>query len=444
MGLDKIRNRIRSINIKSDKVIWILVMLFAMVSVLAIFSSSTFRANSAGVNKIVFFKRQLTFVLSGLGIMLLCYWIPLKLYRILAIAIYALSLIFLAIAVFKGEMINGAQRTIHLFGFDFQVLEFAKLGLIFYLAKAMEKWKDSLDTFKDYLLKLLLPIAVTCLCVLPNSASSVVLFGGLSMMILFFMGINWKYIVITIAAAAGALFLMVGIYNIAFKNSTTPKEEQGSIEKIFNRFGSSEHRIQSFLDDIKGKTYNPEDMSPEEYAQWVDDNRQSLNAKIAISEGGIIGKGPGKSTSRYSLSMAFSDFIYAFIVEEYGLLGGIFILFLYGWFLFRGIRIAQKCTTPFTQALSLGITWLVAIQAMLHIYVNVRMLPITGHTLPFISHGGTAFLMFSGAAGVLLSISRKVNLQNEEAAETAAKNTESTETEEENITEAYEETESDN
>lgn len=410
--MNKLIEKIKSIRIKSDKVIWILVMLFAMVSVVAIFSSSTFRANTADVSKMKFFLDQLKFVGIGLGVLLFCYFIPLKWYRILSPLVYLASLVLLALALVGGKNINGAQRTVNLLGLDFQVLEFAKIGLLFYLAKAFELWNDSLDSWKDYLLKLLLPIGITCLLVLPNSASTVVLFGGLSMLILFFMGVKWKYLIVTMLAAIAALAMLFGIYTVAFKGKEM-KKDANAIEKLFNRFGSSEHRVESFLDDIHGKTVDITSLSEEEYQKYLDENRQSLNAKIAISEGGIIGKGPGKSTSRYSLSMAFSDFIYAFIVEEYGLLGGIFILMLYTVFLFRGIRIAQKCSTPFPQALSLGITWLVAIQAMLHIFVNIRLIPITGHTLPFISHGGTAFLIFSGAIGVLLSISRQVNIQND-------------------------------
>lgn len=417
MGFDKIKERITSIQIRSDIVIWILVMLFAMISVLAIFSSSTFRANTADVSKVVFFKDQLKFVGAGLVVLLFCYFFPLKWYRKLAFLVYGISICFLVLALVGGKDINGAQRTFSLFGIDFQVLEFAKIGLIFYLAKALEKWQDSLDTPKDYIRKLLIPIGITCIFVLPNSASSVVLFGGLSMLILFFMGIDWKYIVCTILAAVAALALLFGIYNLAFKSETPkPKSEQSAVEKIFNRFSSSQHRIESFLNDVSGKTIDISALSEKEQQEYLDNNRQSLNAKIAISEGGIIGKGPGKSTSRYSLSMAFSDFIFAFIVEETGLLGAIFLIFLYSVLLFRGIRIAQKCSTTFPQTLSLGITWLIAIQAMLHIFVNVRLLPITGHTLPFISHGGTAFLIFSGAVGVLLSVSKQVNLQNRASA----------------------------
>ena len=144
-----------------------------------------------------------------------------------------------------------------------------------------------------------------------------------------------------------------------------------------------------------------------------DAKRQSMNARIAISQGGLIGKGPGKSTQRYSLSMAFSDFIFAFIVEEYGLLGGFVVILLYIIVLFRCIRMTRRCSTTFSEALILGLAWLIALQAMLHIFVNVGLLPVTGHTLPLISHGGTAYLVLSGAMGMILSVSRHLDKKEE-------------------------------
>ena len=140
---------------------------------------------------------------------------------------------------------------------------------------------------------------------------------------------------------------------------------------------------------------------------------------MAISEGGIFGKGPGKSTQRYSLSMAFSDFIYAFIVEEYGLLGGGFVILLYLIFLFRCIRLCQRCKATYSSVLIVGLAFLITTQAFLHILVNVRILPITGHTLPLISHGGTAYLVLSGAFGMILSVNKQ--LEKQDALERAAR-----------------------
>lgn len=399
-----LKDKIKSYLFRSDRLIWMLVMVFAMISILAIFSSSTFRANTMGVRKTELFFDQIKNVALGFACLGAAYMIPVNWYRKFSITIYAITTFLLAFAIFKGESINGAQRTVEIAGIRFQVLEFAKFGLIFYLATALEKWRGKLDTFRDYCLKILLPVAFTCCLVLVNSASTVVLFGILTILILWFMGVNWRYLLATVGIAIAALALLFGSY-YAFKGLGSSIAESG----IYNRVESSAHRIESFIEDFKGEAPEPEKMTAAQRQEYYDNIRQSENAKIAISEGGLIGKGIGKGTSRYSLSMAFSDFIFAFIIEESGLLGAIVILLCYGWFLFRSIRISAKCTTPFPQTLVIGISTLITLQAILHIFVNIRLIPITGHTLPLISHGGTAFLAFSASIGVILSISRQIN-----------------------------------
>lgn len=412
--MNSLLEKIKSAQIRSDKVIWILVMLFAMISVVAVFSTSTYRANAHGVDKTVYFFEQMRYVFMGFGTLLLCYIIPMRRYRQFAFAIYGLSLLMLLGALVLGSTVNGANRSLVIGGHSIQVLEFAKIGLIIYLAKALETWEESLDNFKVFVVRIMLPIAVTCLLVLPNSASTVVLFGILSLLILFIMGVKIRYLLFMVGCAVMAVLLVVCIYNVFYAGRT--EEPQGKIGKIFNRVGTAQSRIVNFTDEFKGKgKVAMEEMTRAEREKMIDSKRQSDNAKIAISEGGLIGKGPGKSTQRYYLSEAFSDFIFASIVEEYGLLGGVFVLLLYGIFLFRCIRLCLKCNTPFSQTIVIGLSWLIAIQAMLHIFVNVRLLPITGHTLPLISHGGNAFLVLSGAFGIILSVSRQVSIQAEQS-----------------------------
>ena len=191
-------------------------------------------------------------------------------------------------------------------------------------------------------------------------------------------------------------------------------EEPALVGKFFNRFETATNRIVNFVEAKKEVDKDAEaTMTEAERLREQDSKRQAENAKIAIHEGGIFGKGPGKSTQRYSLSMAFSDFIYAFIVEEYGLVGGIFVILIYLIFLFRCITIANRCETIFPAALVLGLAFLIATQAFLHILVNVGLMPVTGHTLPLISHGGTAYMVLSGAFGILLSISKQLDKQDE-------------------------------
>lgn len=402
----------KTFKLKGDLVIWILVVLFAMVSVLAVFSSSTYRANAMGVEKTAIFFEQIKFVILGFITLFVAYLIPMRWYRGLSFVFFGISVAMLVmtfIPSFQVKM-NGAIRGIRLFGVTFQVFEFAKVGLILYLAKAIEYWQDSLDTFKDFALKLLLPVGVVCLLVMANSFSSAILFGLISLLMMWFMGVKPRFLLITIGAVAAAVLLMFAVYNAFYAGKESkPDSQQGTVEKLFNRVGTVQHRFESFFDEVDDE--DEANLTPEQVQAKKDYKRQSENAKVAISQGGLIGKGPGKSTQRFSLSMAFSDFIYAFIVEEYGLMGGIFVLLLYTIFLFRCIRIANKCETPFAEALVIGLAFLIGIQAMLHIFVNVRLIPITGHTLPLISHGGTAFMVLSGAFGIILSVSKQLDKQ---------------------------------
>ena len=411
----------RNLRIRGDKAIWGLVILLSLISIVAVFSSSTYRANVSHMEKTALFLEQIRFVIGGFLFLVLCYIIPLKWYRGLAFVAFGgtTTLLLMTFIPAFQDFRNGAVRGVKLFGQSIQVFELAKVGLILYLAKAVEYWEGSLDTFKDFAIKLLLPIGGTCLLVMANSFSSALLFGLISFLLLWFMGVRTRFILISAGGALAGVLLLFGIYNAFYAGKDSTDEPAGKVEKLFNRFGTVQHRLESYFsgeqEDEETRLAN---MTTKEKQKYLDNKRQSENAKVAISQGGIIGKGPGKSTQRYSLSMAFSDFIFAFIVEEYGLLGGSFVILLYMIFLFRCITIGNRCQTPFSGAVVIGLGFLIAIQAMLHIYVNIRLLPITGHTLPLISHGGTAFIILSGAFGIILSVSRQLDAQEEEAEKT--------------------------
>ena len=394
--------------LKGDRLIWIIVVLFAMISIVAVFSSSSFLASSRGISKVAIFLEQTKSVLMGFMALFICYLIPLRVYRTLSFVIYGASVLMLLMLFVPGlrAEINGAVRGIKVAGHTFQVFEFAKIGVIIYLAKALELWSDKLDDFKQFALRILLPVGAVCLLIMQNSFSSALLIGIISFLILFFMNVSFKNLSITVGILAAAVLLMFLTYHAFFAGR--PERLNSSVGKIFNRFGTVENRLTAHFDK---EEQNLEGLSSRELQQLKDKDRQSENAKVAISEGGIFGKGPGKSTQRYSLSMAFSDFIYAFIVEEYGLLGGIVVIFLYLIFLFRCIRLCQRCSATYSSVLIVGLSFLIVTQAFLHILVNVRILPITGHTLPLISHGGTAYLVLSGAFGMILSVNRQLDKQ---------------------------------
>ncbi len=402
-----------ALKLKGDKVIWIIVVLFAMTSIAAVFSSSSFLAASRGTTREAIFLEQSKSVIFGLIALFLAYLVPLRWYRFLAIPIFGLSvvmLLMLFVPAFQANL-NGAVRGLKIGGHTFQVFEFVKVGVILYLAKALELWEEVTVDFKQFALKIMLPLGAVCLMVMANSFSSALLIALVSFLLLFFMNVSWKNLGLTIAIVASAIALMFGIYHAFFAGR--PEAQKTSVGKLFNRFGTAEGRIVDFVNDIKGvEEVQTAEMTEIEKQVMLDEKRQSDNAKVAISEGGLFGKGPGKSTQRYSLSMAFSDFIYAFIIEEYGLLlGGIGILALYLIFLFRCIRLCRRCNTTFSGALIVGLSFLIVCQALLHILVNVRLIPITGHTLPMISHGGTAYIMLSGAVGMILSVNKQLDRQ---------------------------------
>ena len=395
--------------LKGDRVIWIIVVFFAMISIVAVFSSSSFLASSRGVSKVAIFMEQTKSVLLGFAALLVCYLIPLRFYRATSFWLYGISVLLLAMLFVPGLRVeaNGAIRGIRIAGHTVQVFEFAKIGVILYLAKALERWGDHLDDFRQFALKIILPVGAVCLLILQNSFSSAVLIAIISFLVLFFLNVNLKNLLITVGGVGVAVMLMFGVYHAVFAGH--PQRQQSSIGKIFNRFGTVENRLSAHFD--KEREESIEDLTPVEIERLKDKDRQSENAKVAISEGGLFGKGPGKSTQRYSLSMAFSDFIYAFIVEEYGLMGGILVILLYLIFLFRCIRLCARCRATYSSVLIVGLSFLIATQAFLHILVNVRLLPITGHTLPLISHGGTAYLVLCGAFGMILSVNRQLDKQ---------------------------------
>ena len=400
--------------IKGDKIIWFIVIMLWMVSLVAVFSSGSFlaRGGQTGIEKTNVLFEQLRSIAMGCGALLLCYFLNIGVYRKIAPIAFGISILMLLMLFVPGlrAETNGAVRGLKIAGHTLQVFEFVKVGTVLFIAWVIEKYADEMYLFKDYLLKLLIWIILVCVLILPNSFSSALLIAVVSFMMMFFMEIRGSHLWLTAGGAVALVILLFLVYHLSLGLFGDKANDVG----IFNRMATVENRIKSFASDDDDSTLDLSKLTPAQLQKIDNENRQSENAKIAIAEGGIFGKGAGHSTQRFTLSMAFSDFIFSIIVEEYGLVGGIFVIALYLIFLFRCISIARKCTAPFSQALVLGLAFLIMTQAFLHILVNVRLIPITGHTLPLISHGGTAFLVLSGAIGMILSVSRTIDKQIEE------------------------------
>ena len=401
--------------------IWFIVAIFAMISIIAVFSVGSFltKNNPEIMSKTDIWLEQFGSVALGFAALFLCYAFNYNFYRKIAPYVFGISVLMLVMLFVPGlqDERNGAVRGLKLMGHTIQVFEFVKVGLVLFISWGIEKYSKDIRTFKGFALRLLVWVIGVCAIIMVNSFSSALLLGVVSMMVFYFMDVKFKYLAITAAGAVVLIVLVFGIYHAAL--AISPKAAEA---KIFNRIKTAENRVKNFASNDKDSTADLTKLTREQLEQIDRDERQSESAKIAIKEGGIFGKGVGNGTARYSLSMAFSDFIFAAIVEETGLIGGIVIVLLYLIFLFRCIRLSFKCPDAFSQALVLGLAFLITTQAFLHILVNVRLIPITGHTLPLISHGGTAYLVLSAAFGIILSVSRTVSKMEEErlAAEAAA------------------------
>lgn len=277
-----------------------------------------------------------------------------------------------------------------------QTSDFARLALFMYLARLISKKQHVIKDFRKGFLPIITPVVIVCVLIAPANLSTALLLGACCMLLMFIGRVNTKHLLITIGAAlVPVIFLIMAAVVRHGKESpdtvATPVKKSST---LFGRVDTWIGRMESF---IYGSKDNPED-----------DAYQVNQAKIAISNGGLFGKGPGNSTTRDYLPQAYNDFIYAIIIEEYGLAGGAFIMFIYLVFLYRCIRIYKKCPYAFGAFLALGLSFTLAIQAVANMAVTVNLFPVTGVTLPLISMGGTSFIFTCLAVGIILSVARNV------------------------------------
>lgn len=420
-------------NFKGDKVIWMIVLLLVLISLVSIFASTSGLAED-GVSRLDIFMDQLKLVCGGLFIILFCYnFMNVRIIRALSSFGFILSLILL-ICLYGGlgVEINGAVRALQIGGVQIYVFEVIKVSMVMYLSWAIFAYKE--DRF--FLPKLIagtalqsagghdadgeasdpaaggepqvsklafvtkpwfkrlwyiyLPILIICAGMFKGGISST-LFCGLVMFLVILIGGMPKREIF------GALIVglaIVGIFTGIYFASDGDK---------FSRIGTAINRLtlhREYEVIAEGNTRS------DEYRTAMDKIRQPEGAKLAVKEGGLIGKGPGGSTQKYSVFAIFSDYMYSFIVEEYGLIGGIIVLILYVSLLARGSLIARFCDDWFSKTAVAGLVLLISGQALMHIFINVNIGPLTGQTLPMVSHGSSSFLSFSVAFGALLSISR--------------------------------------
>ena len=391
-------------NFEGDKVVWMIVLLLMLISVLCMFSSTS-RLLSSGQSRIDVVKDQLILVAFGIGIIILIYNIRnLGILRWLSKFGFAVSLLLLGVLDLKLDLgfvrsieINGARRILQVGPVQVHVFEVVKVAMIMYLAWAMDalkrgKLKRGNTELAKKIIYIYAPFVVSFLMIIPGSNSAALVIGGMMFITILIGGGNLRDLAILVAAGVVMIGMVLGIYTL-------------SKGKVFGRIGTGISRIfestdweQKVLDSRMGSV---------DYYEALDQIRQPYSAKIAIHEGGLIGKGPGASTQRYVVPDISEDYMYSFIIEEYGILGGIIVLMLYISLLARGSLIVRNCGSELFPKLAVaGLTMLIVMQAFLHMFVNVDIGPMTGQTLPLVSHGSSAFLCFCVAFGIILSVSR--------------------------------------
>ena len=406
-------------NIEGDKVVWIIVFLLIMISILAIFSSTSL-LKEGSKDRMDFISEHLVIVGIGMGLIFGLYNIKkIGLFRILSQLGFGVSFLLLALlavrvnipGVIQAERINGAWRTLRIAGFQMHVFEVVKVAMVLYLAWAIHAYKEKrLRYGKTELQKRLIymyaPILIVCVLTLMGSGSSAVFIGVILISTLLIGGMPFKEIALAGLAGIAALGIIIGVYAAS----------EGKVFGKFERVATMLTRIGADY-DASERLKNVQPRSREFY-NILDDIKQPYSAKIAVHEGRILGKGSGNSTQKYVVSNIYGDYMFSFLVEEYGLIGGIIIIFLYVSLLARGSTIARLCSNEYAKIAVGGLSVLITGQAFMHMFVNVDIGPMTGQTLPLISHGSFAFLVFCIAFGVILSISRmaRKRIQEEEEA----------------------------
>ncbi len=385
---------------KGDKVIWALVVLLALISMLVVYSATGSLAykNYKGNTEIYLFK-QVAFIVLGIAVIYFAHRVNYTIYSKIAQFLFILSIPLLIYTLFFGLNMNEGSRWIRLpiIGMNMQTSELAKLALFMYLARLISKKQDVIKDLRKGYLPLIAPVGIICLLIAPANLSTALLLGASCMLLLFIGRARTKHLLLTIGLVLiPVLFLIIAavISHGSGSNEETVSVKKENSSKITSRVSTWISRVEHFI--YRGKDADDEDAY------------QVNQAKIAIAKGGFLGVGPGNSTQRNFLPQAYNDFIYPIIIEEYGLIGGIFIVFIYLVFLFRSIKIFRRCPFAFGAFLALGLSFTLVIQAIANMAVSVNLFPVTGVTLPLVSMGGSSFLFTCLSIGIILSVARNV------------------------------------
>jgi cell division protein FtsW len=368
--------------IKGDRAIWAIATLLAIFSFLPVYSAASNLAYVGGTgNTFTFFLKHFMHLVLGFAIMFGVHKVPYKYFRGLSIIMIPIVLVLLVVTMLQGTTIEGANASrwiqIPIVNMSFQTSTLASVVLMVYVARYLSKIKDKKVSFKETIVPLWLPVFLILILILPANFSTTAIVFSMVVMLAFIGGYPLRYLVVMLGAGILGLVFFVLVAK-AFP------------EAMPNRIDTWMSRIENFTNGADTKA-----------------DYQIEKAKIAIASGGIQGVGPGKSKQKNFLPQSSSDFIFAIIIEEYGLIGGLFLLLLYSWLLFRIVIVSQKADSIFGKLLVLGVGLPIVFQALINMAVAVELFPVTGQTLPLISSGGTSIWMTCLAIGIILSVSAK-------------------------------------
>lgn len=383
---------------RGDKYIWGIVVLLSLISILVVYSATgslAYKMYKGNTN--VYLFKQVSFSLVGLLAIYFLHRINYTIFSRVATILFLISIPLLLYTLFFGAKINDGSRWIKLpiINMTIQTSDLAKLALFMYISRLLSKKQEMIKDFKKGFLPVVTPVLIICALIMPANLSNALLTGATALLLMFIGRVSIKHILMTIGVALIPVVLIIMVAVFTYDGRQIDETKKAGIAekaKSFGRIGTWVRRVQDFM-----------------YAKDNETPYQVQQAKIAIANGSVlVGLGPGNSRQRNFLPQAYNDFIYSIIIEEYGLLGGAFMIFIYLVFLFRCIRIFRRCPYAFGAFLALGLSFTLVIQAVANMAVNVNLVPVTGVTLPLVSMGGSSFLFTCGAIGIILSVARNV------------------------------------
>lgn len=389
--------------LKGDKAIWIVAILLALVSMLAVYTAiSAFAGRVYGNNTGLALAHHMFTLVTALILMVGAYLIPSKIYCNLSTFLLILTIPMLILTLTKGKNVNDATRALEISlgskSITFQTSEFAKVFLINYIAAQLYFLKNKLENLKVVIVRFFLPITIIVGLVMPPNMSMALMILLDCLVLLFVGGVSYKHLL----GFTGICVVFAGLY-IGYK-LTLPAEKQG-------RVGTWKARLERYSGN---NNVENDSVGAVKYDPFDSHNFQQTCSKIAIASGGPFGKGSGHSIERNFLPHPYSDFIFAIIIEEYGLLiGGVFVITLYIIIMTRGFKTLRKHRGTYGGYLVFGLAFMIVVQAFINMGVAVTLLPVTGQPLPFVSMGGSALWAIGIAFGMMLSATRNLEKNND-------------------------------